>query len=78
LKEQIIARDELINLFKKNKIQDTKYGWVMDKHIIDIIVLHSIEPKYPQDITRAENYKIIKNTRIVLQSLSSQKLKYYL
>ncbi|MGE4457069.1 MAG: hypothetical protein AB7E13_09035 [Arcobacteraceae bacterium] len=64
MNEQIIARDELINLFKKNKIQDTKYGWVMDKHIIEIIALHSIEPKYLQDITRAENYKIVKKTPI--------------
>lgn len=64
LKEQIIAREELINLFKKNKIQDTKYGWVMDKHIIEIIALHNIEPKYLQDITKAENYKIVKKTPV--------------
>lgn len=62
LKEQILPREELINLFKKEKIQDTKYGWVMNGYIIEIIALHNVEPKYLQDITKADTYKLVKKT----------------
>jgi len=60
LQEKVISRLELIDLFKKDKIQDTDQGWIMDNNIIDIIAIHSIEPKYLQDITRADFYKLVK------------------
>lgn len=63
-KEKIVSREDLINLFRSDKIEDTKQGWLMDGYIIDIIALHNIEPKYLQDITRAENYKIVKKLPI--------------
>lgn len=62
--EQIISRVELVELFRQNKIEDTPSGWLMDKFIIEIFALHAIEPKYLQDITKADYYKIVKKVRV--------------
>ena len=60
MQEIIVSKEELIELFEKEKIIDTGKGWYMDDSFIDIIALHEIEPKFHQDLANAKLYKIIK------------------
>ncbi len=59
MEELILTREELIKLFESEKIVDMGKAWIMDGVQVDIIALHNIEPKFLQDITRADFYKII-------------------
>ncbi|QEZ89252.1 hypothetical protein [Aliarcobacter cibarius] len=58
-RELIVTREELIKLFDDEVITDTGRAWMMQGVQVDIIALHDIEPKFLQDITKAEFYKII-------------------
>lgn len=60
MQEIIVSKEELIELFEKEKIIDTGKGWYMDDSFIDIIALHEIEPKFLQDLANVKLYKIIK------------------
>jgi len=59
MEELIVSKEELIQLFETQKIDDTGKGWVMDSKVIDIIALHDIDPKFLQDVTNAKFYKLI-------------------
>ncbi len=59
MKEIIISKDELVELFENEKIIDSGKGWYMDDEIIDIVALHEVEPKFLQDLANAKLYKII-------------------
>ena len=59
MEEQIVSKEELIQLFENQIIEDTGRGWLKDGKIIDIIALHDIEPKFLQDVTNAKFYKLI-------------------
>ena len=59
MKEQVVSKEELIQLFENRIIEDTGRGWLKDGKIIDIIALHDIEPKFLQDVTTAKFYKLI-------------------
>ena len=59
MQELIIPKEELIEMFENQKIEDTGRGWLMDGKVIDIIALHEIEPKFLQDVTNAKFYKLI-------------------
>ena len=59
MKEQVVSKEELIQLFENRIIEDTGRGWWKDGKIIDIIALHDIEPKFLQDVTNAKFYKLI-------------------
>ena len=59
MKELIISKEELIQLFETQKIEDTGKQWLMEGKAIDIIALHDIEPKFLQDVTNAKFYKLI-------------------
>ena len=59
MKEQVVSKEELIQLFESQVIEDTGRGWLMDGKIVDIIALHDIEPKFLQDVTNAKFYKLI-------------------
>ena len=59
MKELIISKEELIQLFETQKIEDTGKQWLMEGKVIDIIALHDIEPKFLQDVTNAKFYKLI-------------------
>lgn len=60
MQEIIVSKEELIELFEKEKIIDTGKGWFMDDNFVDIIALHEVEPKFLQDLANAKFYKIIK------------------
>ncbi|MFA6741079.1 MAG: hypothetical protein WCR78_06255 [Arcobacteraceae bacterium] len=59
MKEQVVSKEELIQLFENQIIEDTGRGWLKDGKVIDIIALHDIEPKFLQDVTNAKFYKLI-------------------
>ncbi|MBP6713356.1 MAG: hypothetical protein KA157_05415 [Aliarcobacter sp.] len=59
MEELIISKEELIQLFETQKIEDTGKQWLMEGKVIDIIALHDIEPKFLQDVTNAKFYKLI-------------------
>ncbi len=59
MEELIVSKEELIQLFEKQVIEDTGRGWLMDGKFLDIIALHDIEPKFLQDVTNAKFYKLI-------------------
>ena len=59
MKEQVVSKEELIQLFENQIIEDTGRGWLKDGKVIDIVALHDIEPKFLQDVTNAKFYKLI-------------------
>ncbi|PUE65093.1 hypothetical protein [Arcobacter caeni] len=59
MKEQVVSKEELIQLFENQIIEDTGRGWLKEGKVIDIIALHDIEPKFLQDVTNAKFYKLI-------------------
>jgi len=59
MKEVIVSREELINMFENEDIIDTGKGWIMHGYTIEIVALHEVDPKFLQDITNAKSYKII-------------------
>ena len=61
--ELIVTKDELIELFEQQRIEDTGRGWLMDGKLIDIIALHDIEPKFLQDVANAKLYKLVRKAR---------------
>lgn len=57
--ELILSKDELIELFIREEIKDTKDGWLyQDDILVNIIALHDQDPKYVYNVTNAEYYKI--------------------
>lgn len=59
MQELIIPKEELIEMFENQKIEDTDRGWLMDGKVIDIIALHDVDPKFLQDVSNAKFYKLI-------------------
>jgi hypothetical protein len=59
MEELIVSKEELIQLFENQIIEDTGRGWLMEGKIVDIIALHDIEPKFLQDVANAKFYKLI-------------------
>ena len=59
MEELIISKEELIQLFEDNVIEDTGRAWMMEGKEIDIIALHDVDPKFLQDVTNAKFYKLI-------------------
>ncbi len=59
MQELIIPKEELIEMFENQKIEDTGRGWLMDGEVIDIIALHDVDPKFLQDVSNAKFYKLI-------------------
>ena len=59
MEELIVSKEELIQLFEDQKIEDTGRGWLMEGRFIDIIALHDVEPKFLQDVSNAKFYKLI-------------------
>ncbi|AXK49124.1 hypothetical protein CRU87_09460 [Aliarcobacter trophiarum LMG 25534] len=59
MQELIVSKEELVELFKDEKIVDTGRGWYMDDGFVDIIALHEVEPKFLQDLANAKLYKIV-------------------
>lgn len=60
MEETVVTREVLLEMFEKGELRDTGKGWLFeDSKWIEIIALHDVDPKYIEDVTRAEFYKII-------------------
>lgn len=59
MEELVLTKAELVDLFEKHVLEDTKRGWTMEGRVVEIIALHEIDPKFLQDITNAKFYKIV-------------------
>ena len=59
MEELIVSKEELIQLFEEQKIEDTGRGWLLEGKVTDIIALHDIDPKFLQDVSNAKFYKLI-------------------
>lgn len=59
MEELIVSKEELVQLFEKNIIQDTGKGWLMEGKEVEIVALHEVDPKFLQDVTNAKFYKLI-------------------
>lgn len=59
MEELIISKEELIEMFISNEIEDSQFGWLYHNlYYVNIIALHDKDPKYVFDVTDAEYYKI--------------------
>lgn len=58
MEEIIISKEELVELFDKEILKDTDKGWTYEGEEVFIIALHEVDPKYLQNITNANYYKI--------------------
>lgn len=58
MEELIVSKEELIDMFKEEKVIDTGSGWIMGDKEIEIIALHEVDPKFLQDVTNAKFYKL--------------------
>jgi hypothetical protein len=59
MEEQIVSKDDMVEMFSLGVLEDNKYGWLLYGQEIQIIALHESDPKYMQDVTNAEYYKLI-------------------
>ena len=58
MKDFIISKEELVNMFENGDIKDENQGWTYLGTLINIIAIHENDPKYIFDITDASKYKI--------------------
>ncbi len=60
MEEQIVSKDELVEMFSLGVLEDDETrGWLLYGQEIQIIALHETDPKYMQDVTNAEYYKLV-------------------
>ena len=60
MEEQIVSKDELVEMFSLGVLEDHETrGWLLYEQEIQIIALHETDPKYMQDVTNAEYYKLV-------------------
>ena len=57
--EEIVSKEELIEMLDKQEIIDSGRGWMMGSKEVEIIALHEVDPKFLQDVTNAKFYKLI-------------------
>jgi len=59
MEDLIVTKNELVSMFDSGELKDTSDGWSLNGLLIEIIAIHDTEPKYIQNITNAQNYKLI-------------------
>lgn len=59
MEELIVTKEQLVEMFVSNDIEDSSYGWLYQGiFYVNIIALHEKDPKYVFDVTDAQYYKI--------------------
>jgi len=59
MQEFIVTKEQLVEMFISNDVEDSNYGWLYkNTYYVNIIALHEKDPKYVFDVTDAEYYKI--------------------
>jgi hypothetical protein len=59
MEEQIVSKDDMVEMFSLGVLEDSVNGWLLYGQEIQIIALHETDPKYMQDVTNAEYYKLV-------------------
>jgi len=59
MEEQIVSKDEIVEMFSLGVLEDNEQGWLLYGQKVQIIALHEQDPKYVQDVTDANFYKIV-------------------
>ena len=59
MEEQIVSKDEIVEMFSLGVLEDNEKGWLLYGQEIQIIALHETDPKYMQDVTNADYYKLV-------------------
>ncbi len=59
MEELVVSKEELVELFENNVIEDTGRGWIMEGYEVEIVALHDVDPKFLQDVANAKFYKLI-------------------
>jgi hypothetical protein len=59
MEEQIVSKDEIVEMFSLGVLEDNDNGWLLYGQEIQIIALHETDPKYMQDVTNANFYKLV-------------------
>jgi len=59
MEEQIVSKDDIVEMFSLGVLEDNKKGWLLYGQEIQIIALHETDPKYMKDVTNADYYKLV-------------------
>ena len=59
MKELIITKEELVELFEREELKDDNDGWLLNGVQVEIIAIHDSDPKYIQNVTNAQYYKLV-------------------
>ncbi len=59
MEEQIVSKDEIVEMFSLGVLEDNDAGWILYGQEIQIIAIHDTDPKYIADVTNAEYYKLV-------------------
>ena len=59
MEEQIVSKDDMVEMFSLGVLEDNDHGWLLYGQEIQIVALHDTDPKYMQDVTNAEYYKLV-------------------
>ena len=59
MEEQIVSKDDMVEMFSLGVLEDDNNGWLLYGQEIQIIALHETDPKYMHDVTNAEYYKLV-------------------
>jgi hypothetical protein len=60
MEEQIVSKDELVEMFSLGVLEDDEArGWLLYGQEIQIIALHETDPRYINDVTNANYYKLV-------------------
>ncbi len=59
MEELIVTKDELVAMFEHEELKDDSHGWLLNGMEVEIIAIHDADPKYVQNVTNAQYYKIV-------------------
>jgi len=55
----IVTKEELVSMFEHGELRDDNEGWLLNSLRIDIIAIHDTDPKYIQNVTNSQYYKLV-------------------
>ena len=59
MEEQVVSKDEIVEMFSLGVLEDKDNSWLLYGQEIQIIAIHEKDPKYLADVTNAEYYKLV-------------------
>ena len=59
IEEQIVSKDEIVEMFSLGVLEDNDNGWLLYGQEIQIVAIQETDSKYIADVTNAEYYKLV-------------------